>query len=101
VLREQLDVTATVPVLGPAAGRQAWVAVEVTAPTAFARAVVRALTARGGQGVARIPDPDRPDASTVRGELPEAELIGWAAALHDATLGTGRARRRPLGDRPA
>jgi elongation factor G len=77
-----------------------WVAVEVEVPAPFVGPVMGDLAGRRAHVTGSEPDPDT-ERVVVRAELPEAELLGYAAALRAVSHGTGRSRRRPLGHRPA
>ena len=78
-----------------------WVELEVDVPSPFVGPVVRDLTGRRAHELGEQADPEHPDRVTVRAQAPEAELLTFAAGLRRASHGTGRARRRPLGHRPA
>ena len=77
-----------------------WVALEVEVPSAFVGPVMSDLAGRRGHVTGNEPDPDH-DRVLVRAEVPEVELLGYAAALRAVSHGTGRSRRRPAGHRPA
>lgn len=101
-LRDRSGLTVDTPevqdVHGGSPGPQPWSAVEVDVPAAFVAPVRRDL-ARRGVVTGSEDDPDHPDRVTVRAEVADAALAGWATALRELSRGTGSARRRPLGDR--
>ena len=86
-----------------AAGTRAlepWAEVEVEVPSAFVGPVLGDLAGRRARVVGNEPDPEHEDRVTVRAEVPEAELLTYAAALRAVSHGTGRSRRRPAGYHP-
>ncbi len=60
----------------------------------------RDVSARRAGAPARAADPER-DRTTVRAEIPEVELLGYAGALRSVSHGTGSFTRRPVGYEPA
>jgi len=77
-----------------------WCEVEVHAPSAFIGSVMSDLSGRRARVTGSEPDSADDDTSVVRAELPEAELLGYAAGLRGVSHGTGRFVRRPLGYEP-
>ncbi|PRY47503.1 translation elongation factor 2 (EF-2/EF-G) [Geodermatophilus tzadiensis] len=89
--------------LAAAAGTQVlepWCEVAVTVPAEHVGAVMSDLSARRARVTGSDADPDR-DRTTVRAEVPELELLGYAGALRSVSHGTGSFTRRPLGHEPA
>ena len=78
-----------------------WWEVEVQVPAAFVGTVMSDLPGRRGRVLGSETDPEDEDRVTVRAQLPEAELVGYAAALRGVSHGTGSFARRPLGFEPA
>ncbi|MFP5219963.1 MAG: elongation factor G-like protein EF-G2 [Actinomycetes bacterium] len=78
-----------------------WVELEVEVPSAFVGPVMSDLAGRRARVTGNEPDPEHEDRVTVRAEVPEAELLSYAAALRAVSHGTGRSRRRPAGYHPA
>jgi elongation factor G len=76
-----------------------WVELEVDVPAAFVGPVMSDLAGRRARVTGNEADLEHEDRATVRAEVPEAELLTYAAALRAVTHGTGRSRRRPLGHR--
>ncbi len=77
-----------------------WCEVEVVVPGAHVGAVMSDLSARRARVTGTDADPLR-DRTTVRAEVPEIELLGYAGALRSVSHGTGSFGRRPLGHEPA
>ncbi|MEU2350770.1 elongation factor G-like protein EF-G2 [Modestobacter sp. NPDC049651] len=77
-----------------------WCGVEVSVPAEHVGAVLSDLASRRGRVTGSEPGPDD-DRTTVRAEVPERELLDYAAALRSATHGTGRFRRWAIGSEPA
>ncbi len=77
-----------------------WCEVEVVVPGGHVGAVMSDLSARRARVTGTDADPDR-DRTTVRAEVPEVELLGYAGALRSVSHGTGSFTRRPLGHEPA
>ena len=75
--------------------------IEVTVPTGYVGSVMSDLSGRRARVTGSEPDGEREDRSVVRAEIPEAELIRYAAALRAVSHGTGTVVRRPLGLQPA
>jgi elongation factor G len=78
-----------------------WTELEVEVPSTFVGPVLSDLSGRRAQVTGTDADPGSGDVSTVHAQVPEAELLTYAAALRSVSHGTGRSRRRPLGHRPA
>jgi elongation factor G len=78
-----------------------WAEVEVQVPAAFVGPVMSDLAGRRAHVTGNEPDPEHEDRVTVLAEVPEVELLTYAAALRAVSHGTGRSRRRPAGHRPA
>jgi elongation factor G len=87
--------TAGIQVLEP------WVELEVVVPSAFVGPVMSDLASRRARVTGNEPDPEHEDRVTVRAEVPENELLTYAATLRAVSHGTGRSRRRPGGYNPA
>ncbi|MBM7804330.1 elongation factor G [Geodermatophilus bullaregiensis] len=77
-----------------------WCEVEVVVPAEHVGAVMSDLSARRARVTGSDADPTR-DRTTVRAEVPEVELLGYAGALRSVSHGTGSFSRRPLGHEPA
>ncbi len=77
-----------------------WCEVEVVVPGEHVGAVMSDLSARRARVTGTDADPLR-DRTTVRAEVPEIELLGYAGALRSVSHGTGSFGRRPLGHEPA
>src|SRR3954447_20151203 len=77
-----------------------WCEVEVVVPGEYVGAVMSALSGRRARVTGSDADPER-DRTTVRAEIPEVELLGYAGALRSVSHGTGGFTRRPLGYEPA
>ena len=77
-----------------------WCEVEVVVPGEHVGAVMSDLSSRRARVTGSDADPDR-DRTTVRAEVPEIELLGYAGALRSVSHGTGSFTRRPLGHEPA
>jgi elongation factor G len=77
-----------------------WCEVEVVVPGEHVGAVMSDLSGRRARVTGSDADPDR-DRTTVRAEVPEVELLGYAGALRSVSRGTGSFTRRPLGHEPA
>lgn len=100
-LRDRSGLTGTPEVQdvhGGSPGPQPWSAVEVDLPAAFVAPVRRDL-ARRGVVTGSDDESEHPDRVTLKAEVADAALAGWATALRELSRGTGAARRRPLGDR--
>jgi elongation factor G len=86
-----------------AAGTRAlepWCEVEVVVPGEYVGAVMSDLSGRRARVTGSDADPER-DRTTVRAEIPEVELLGYAGALRSVSHGTGSFTRRPMGYEPA
>ncbi|GAA5652296.1 elongation factor G-like protein EF-G2 [Geodermatophilus obscurus] len=92
-LREAAAAAGT-PVLVP------WCEVQVVVPGEYVGAVMSDLSGRRARVTGSDADPER-DRTTVRAEVPEVELLGYAGALRSVSHGTGSFSRRPLGHEPA
>ena len=77
-----------------------WCEVEVVVPAEYVGAVMSDLSGRRARVTGSDADPER-DRTTVRAEVPEVELLGYAGALRSVSHGTGSFSRRPLGHEPA
>jgi elongation factor G len=77
-----------------------WCEVEVVVPGEYVGAVMSDLSGRRARVTGSDADPER-DRTTVRAEVPEVELLGYAGALRSVSHGTGGFTRRPLGYEPA
>jgi elongation factor G len=77
-----------------------WCEVDVVVPGEYVGAVMSDLSSRRARVTGSEADPDR-DRTTVRAEVPEAELLTYAGSLRSVTHGTGQFERRPLGYEPA
>jgi elongation factor G len=77
-----------------------WCEVEVVVPGEHVGAVMSDLSGRRARVTGSEADPER-DRTTVRAEVPEVELVGYAGALRSVSHGTGSFTRRPLGYEPA
>jgi elongation factor G len=77
-----------------------WCEVEVVVPGEYVGAVMSDLSGRRARVTGSDADPER-DRTTVRAEVPEVELLGYAGALRSVSHGTGHFSRRPLGHEPA
>src|SRR4051812_19728905 len=77
-----------------------WCEVQVVVPAEYVGAVMSDLSARRARVTGSDADPER-DRTTVRAEVPEVELLGYAGALRSVTHGTGSFVRRPIGYEPA
>lgn len=80
--------------------REPWWTVTVQLPTAFVGSVLSDLARRRGRVTGNERDAEDDDHSVVRAELPERELLTYAAALRVVSHGTGSFTRRPLGHEP-
>jgi elongation factor G len=78
-----------------------WVEVGIEVPSAFVGPVMSDLAGRRARVTGNEPDPEQEDRVTVRAEVPEVELIGYATTLRAVSHGTGRFTRRPAGYHPA
>jgi elongation factor G len=74
--------------------------VQVVVPGEYVGAVMSDLSGRRARVTGSDADPER-DRTTVRAEIPEVELLGYAGALRSVSHGTGGFTRRPLGYEPA
>ena len=77
-----------------------WCEVQVLVPGEYVGAVMSDLSGRRARVTGSDADPER-DRTTVRAEVPEVELLGYAGALRSVSHGTGSFSRRPLGHEPA
>ncbi len=77
-----------------------WCEVEVVVPGEYVGAVMSDLSGRRARVTGSDADPER-DRTTVRAEIPEVELLGYAGALRSVSHGTGSFTRRPMGYEPA
>ncbi|TFV62413.1 elongation factor G-like protein EF-G2 [Geodermatophilus sp. DF01-2] len=77
-----------------------WCEVEVVVPGEYVGAVMSDLSGRRARVTGSDADPER-DRTTVRAEVPEIELLGYAGALRSVSHGTGSFLRRPRGYEPA
>ena len=77
-----------------------WCEVQVVVPGEYVGAVMSDLSGRRARVTGSDADPER-DRTTVRAEVPEVELLGYAGALRSVSHGTGSFSRRPLGHEPA
>jgi elongation factor G len=89
-LRELVAAAGTQPL-------EPWVELEVEVPSAFVGPVLSDLAARRARVTGNEADAEHEDRCTVRAEVPEAELLTYAAVLRAVSHGTGRSRRRPVG----
>ena len=78
-----------------------WCEVAFHVPTAFVGSVMSDLSGRRARVTGNEPDAQDDEHSVVRAELPEVELLTYAAALRGVSHGTGSFSRRPLGHEPA
>ncbi|MGI8537492.1 MAG: GTP-binding protein [Mycobacteriales bacterium] len=78
-----------------------WWELTILVPTAFVRSVLSDLAGRRARVTGSEPDAEDDESSVVRAELPEVELLTYAAALRAVSHGTGSFTRRPLGYEPA
>ena len=78
-----------------------WSEVEVVVPAAFVGSVMSDLSGRRARVTGSEPDPEDDERAVVRAQLPDAELLGYAAALRGVSHGTGSFVRRPTGFEPA
>ena len=78
-----------------------WCEVEIHVPTSFVGSVMSDLSGRRARVTGNEPDPEDDERSVVRAQLPEAELLTYAAALRGVSHGTGRFTRHELGYEPA
>ncbi|MEX2289904.1 MAG: elongation factor G-like protein EF-G2 [Mycobacteriales bacterium] len=92
-LREAVAAAGTV-VLEP------WCEVEVGVPTTFVGTVMSDLSGRRARVTGSDVDPVDEDRTVVHAQLPEAELVDYAAVLRGVSHGTGSFIRRPLGFEP-
>ena len=77
-----------------------WSEVEVQVPTAFVGSVMSDLAGRRARILGNEPDPEDDERSTVRAQLPDLELLSYAAGLRGVSHGTGSFTRRPTGSAP-
>ena len=77
-----------------------WCEVQVVVPAEYVGAVMSDLSGRRARVTGSEADPDR-DATTVRAEVPEIELLSYPGVLRSVTHGTGSFSRRQLGYAPA
>ena len=78
-----------------------WCEIEVHVPTAFVGSVMSDLSGRRARVTGSESDPEDEDRSVVRAQLPEAEVLGYAAALRGVSHGTGSFTRSDIGFEPA
>jgi elongation factor G len=78
-----------------------WWEVEVQVPAPFVGTVMSDLSGRRARVLGSETDPEDEERLTVRAQLPEAELVGYAAGLRGVSHGTGTFTRRPVGFEPA
>ena len=78
-----------------------WCEVVVHVPSSFVGSVMSDLSGRRARVTGNEPDPGDDERSVVRAELPEGELLTYAAALRGVSHGTGWFTRRELGHEPA
>src|SRR4051794_32831444 len=76
-----------------------WCDIEVVVPGEYVGAVMSDLSGRRARVTGSEADPVR-DRTTVRAEVPEAELLIYPGVLRSVTHGTGSFSRRPLGYEP-
>ena len=74
-----------------------WSEVEVAVPPAFVGSVMSDLAGRRARVTGNEPDPRSEERVLVRAQVPEAELLTYAAALRSVSHGTGSFTRRQLG----
>jgi elongation factor G len=74
--------------------------VEVQVPSAFVGSVMSDLAGRRARILGSQSDPQNDERSTVRAQLPDLELLSYAAALRGVSHGTGSFTRRPTGFEP-
>ncbi|TYP89181.1 elongation factor G-like protein EF-G2 [Blastococcus xanthinilyticus] len=77
-----------------------WCEVAVRVPGEHVGAVMSDLSSRRARVTGTEAEPDR-DLTTVRAEVPEAELLQYPGVLRSLTHGTGSFERRPLRYEPA
>jgi elongation factor G len=77
-----------------------WCEVQVVVPAEYVGAVMSDLSSRRARVTGSEADSDR-DATTVRAEVPEIELLSYPGVLRSVTHGTGSFSRRQLGYEPA
>ncbi|WP_040339323.1 elongation factor G-like protein EF-G2 [Candidatus Blastococcus massiliensis] len=77
-----------------------WCEVAVQVPAEYVGPVMSDLSSRRARVTGTEADTGR-DRTTVRAEVPEAELLTYPGALRSITHGTGSFDRRPLGHEPA
>jgi elongation factor G len=77
-----------------------WSEVEVQVPTAFVGSVMSDLAGRRARILGSESNAEDDDRSTVRAQLPDLELLTYAAALRGVSHGTGSFSRRPTGFEP-
>ncbi len=78
-----------------------WSEVEVAVPAAFVGSVMSDLSGRRARVTGSEPDLEDDERAVVRAQLPDGELLGYAAALRGVSHGTGSFVRRPTGFEPA
>ena len=74
-----------------------WSEVEVVVPAAFVGSVMSDLSGRRARVTGSQPDPEDDDRVVVRAQLPDVELLSYAAALRGVAHGTATFVRRPTG----
>jgi len=77
-----------------------WCEVQVVVPGDYVGAVMSDLSSRRARVTGSEAATDR-DRTTVRAEVPEAELLTYPGVLRSITHGTGSFERRPIGYEPA
>ncbi len=77
-----------------------WCEVEVAVPPAFVGSVMSDLAGRRARVTGNEPDPRFEERVLVRAQIPEAELLTYAAALRSVSHGTGSFTRHQLGFEP-
>lgn len=78
-----------------------WCEIEVHVPGGFVGSVMSDLSGRRARVTGSTTDPEDEERSVVQAQLPEAEVLGYAAALRGVSHGTGSFTRRELGFEPA
>jgi elongation factor G len=77
-----------------------WSEVQVQVPTTFVGSVMSDLAGRRARILGSSTDLEDDERSSVRAQLPDLELLGYAAALRGVSHGTGSFRRSPTGYEP-
>jgi elongation factor G len=78
-----------------------WTEVEVAVPADFVGSVMSDLAGRRARVTGSEPDPADGERTLIRAQLPDAELLTYAAALRSVSHGTGSFTRTPLRFEPA